>query len=82
MDEEETVDTLDLDLDDDFSLLLELTVRKEIVNNTYKIDFLSREKHTFALTKEEEIKRLEIAFAKNKYLKYKNKYLKLKNNMI
>ena len=36
--EKHTFTTTDIDLDDDFSLLLELTVRKEIVNNTYKID--------------------------------------------
>lgn len=36
--EKHTFTTTDIDLDDDFSLLLELTVRKEIVNNKYRID--------------------------------------------
>jgi len=36
--EKHTFTTTDVELDDDFSLLLELTVRKEIVNNKYKID--------------------------------------------
>ena len=36
--EKHTFTTTEIDLDDDFSLLLELTVRKEIVNNVYKID--------------------------------------------
>jgi hypothetical protein len=36
--EKHTFTSTDIDLDDDFSLLLELTVRKEIVNNKYKID--------------------------------------------
>jgi hypothetical protein len=36
--EKHTFTTTEIDLGDDFSLLLELTVRKEIVNNVYKID--------------------------------------------
>lgn len=47
--------TTDIDLDDDSSLILELSVRKEIVNNNYKIDEILGKDPTEKVTKSTQI---------------------------
>ena len=44
--EKNKFDSTEIDLDDDSSLLLELSVRKEIVNNKYKIEEILGQKAT------------------------------------